>query len=60
MKTYIETRMEKLQQRLRGRTKADGTALPGFEQNVATIRAEMEQLSVRYAPRKNEAYDDGE
>jgi hypothetical protein len=49
MTTQAERRMEKLQQRLKARTRHDGKARPGFEQNVATIRAEMEMLSTRAA-----------
>lgn len=49
MSTYHERRMDKLAARLRARTRHDGTALPGFEQNVATIRAELEQISERVA-----------
>lgn len=55
MTTYQEHRMNILERRLRGRTQRDGKPMPGFEQNVAAIRAEMEQLSVRYA--KNEDAD---
>lgn len=47
MSTHHERRMDKLQQRLKGRCRADGTPRPGYEQNVAQIRAELEQLSVR-------------
>jgi len=38
-------RIDKLIQRLQSRTKADGTPLPGYTQNVAQIRAEIEQLT---------------
>lgn len=41
-----ERRIDKLQRLLKSRTKADGTPRPGFEQNVATIRAQIEQLTV--------------
>jgi len=44
MKTYQERRMEKLEGKLKGRTKRDGTPLPGYEQNVAAIKAEIETL----------------
>lgn len=47
MSTYHERRVEKLQSRLKGRTRHDGTPLPGFEQNVASIRAELEEISER-------------
>lgn len=49
MSTYHERRMDKLASRLKARTRHDGTPLPGFEQNVATIRAELEQISERAA-----------
>lgn len=49
MSTYHERRMDKLASRLKARTRQDGTPLPGFEQNVASIRAEMEQISERVA-----------
>lgn len=45
MSTYEERRVQILSERLRRRVKNDGTPLPGYEQNVATIRAELEQLS---------------
>jgi predicted Zn-dependent protease len=51
MSTFEERRIEKLRQRLKARTKHDGTPRPGFEQNVATIRAELEAMSERYAPK---------
>lgn len=37
-------RIEVLERLLRQRTKRDGTALAGFKQNVAGIRAELAQL----------------
>lgn len=46
MSTYIERRMERLASMLKSRTRGDGKALPGYEQNVARIKAEMEQLSL--------------
>lgn len=45
MKTAEERRVDRLAERLRKRCRKDGTPLPGFEQNVAAIRAELEQLS---------------
>lgn len=47
MSTHVERRVEKLAQRLRNRTQKDGTPLPGYEQNVAAIKAELAQLSVK-------------
>lgn len=46
MSTWQERRINRLQQRIRSRTRSDGTPLPGFKQNVAQIRAEIEQLAV--------------
>lgn len=46
--TYEERRIQKLQERLKARTKHDGTPRPGFEQNVAAIRSELEMMSERY------------
>ena len=37
-------RIEILTERLQGRTKRDGSPLPGYKQNVAAIRAEIAQL----------------
>lgn len=45
--TYEEKRVSILSERLRKRTHRDGSPMPGFEQNVAAIRAELEQLSVK-------------
>lgn len=45
MTTRVERRIEKLQRLLKARTRHDGTARPGFEQNVASIRAEIETLT---------------
>lgn len=44
MSTFQERRIDKLQRLLKARTKADGTPRPGYEQNVATIQAEIETL----------------
>lgn len=46
MSTYIERRMDILANRLKSRTQRDGKALPGYEQNVAAIKAELAQLSL--------------
>lgn len=45
--TSTERRIDKLAQRLKARTQRDGTPLRGYEQNVAAIKAELAQLSVR-------------
>lgn len=45
MSTHIERRVEVLARRLKTRTQKDGTPLPGYEQNVAGIKAELAQLS---------------
>jgi hypothetical protein len=47
MSTHHERRVEILARRVRARTKHDGTPLPGFEQNVASLRAEMEIINER-------------
>lgn len=47
MSTYVERRVEVLAKRLKTRTQKDGTPLPGYEQNVAAIKAELAQLSVK-------------
>lgn len=47
MKTWQERRLEKLKRRLEGRLRKDGTPMAGFEQSVASIRAELATLSVR-------------
>ena len=49
MTTQIERRVERLAARLRLRTRKDGTPLPGFEQNVAAIRAELADMSEDYS-----------
>lgn len=46
MSLYVTKRIDKLEARLKARTKRDGKPLPGYEQNVAAIRAELEQLSL--------------
>lgn len=43
----LEGKMQRLERRLKARTKRDGKPQPGFEQNVAHIRAEMEIISGR-------------
>lgn len=47
VKTWQERRLEKLKRRLEGRLRKDGTPMAGFEQSVASIRAELATLSVR-------------
>ena len=47
MTTGAERRVDKLAARLKARTKRDGTPLPGYEQNVAAIKAELAQISVK-------------
>jgi hypothetical protein len=49
MTTYFGRRLERLEQKLRSRTRRDGTPMQGFEQNVAAIRAELEQINERAA-----------
>lgn len=43
--TNVERRVEVLARRMRQRTKRDGTPLPGYEQSVAQIKAELGVLS---------------
>ena len=43
--TYISDRIDSLERRLRARTKSDGKPLPGYAENVAAIRAELELLT---------------
>lgn len=45
MSTNVERRVEVLAKRLKLRTRKDGSPLPGYEQNVAVIKAELAQLS---------------
>jgi hypothetical protein len=47
MSTHIERRVDLLAKRLKLRTRKDGTPLPGFEQNVASIKAELAELSAK-------------
>lgn len=56
MSTYVERRVDILAGRLKARTQRDGKALPGYEQNVAAIKAELAQLTV--APNTEEADGD--
>ncbi len=63
MSTYHERRMDMLAKRIKGRTRHDGSPMPGFEQNVASLRAEMELISerlARVAELMNGELDDGE
>lgn len=46
MSTAPERKIEKLQRLIKARTRHDGTARPGFESNVASLRSQLEQLSV--------------
>jgi hypothetical protein len=43
----VARRVETLTAKLRARTKPDGSPKTGYEQNVAVIRAELEQISER-------------
>lgn len=54
MSTQAERRFEVLQRRLQSRTQRDGTALPGFKQNVAAIRAELAQMQEQIEGAKND------
>lgn len=55
MGTYNEARIETLSRRLRRRLRHDGSPQQGFEQSVASIRAEIETLSIR-ATKGNEEH----
>jgi hypothetical protein len=41
MTSPFHIKMQVLQKKLKARTRPDGSARPGFEQNVAVLRAEM-------------------
>lgn len=47
MTTALETKMQKLEKALKARSRPDGSAKPGYERNVAQIRAEMSIMSSR-------------
>lgn len=47
MNNALERKMDDLQKKMRARCKSDGTPRPGYEQNVARIKAEMELISGR-------------
>lgn len=47
VKTWQERRLERLKRRLENKLRKDGTPIAGFEQTVASIRAELENLLVR-------------
>jgi len=49
MSRVFGSRAEKLQQLLKARTRNDGTARLGYEQNVAAIRAELTLIQERIA-----------
>lgn len=42
---HASRRIELLEERLQKRLRKDGTPMPGFEQNVASIRAELAALA---------------
>ncbi len=44
--SYVSNRIDRLAERLKARTQRDGKPKPGYEQNVAAIRAELEQLAL--------------
>lgn len=60
--TALETKMNELERRMKARCKPDGSARPGYEQNVARIRAEMEIISgrIEFARQAMEAPDAGD
>lgn len=46
MTTFQERRVAKIQRMLKARTKHDGTPRAGYEQNVASLEAELQTLSI--------------
>lgn len=54
----LEEKFKRLEAKLLARTKPNGEARPGYEQNVAQIRAEMVMVSERVAYLKE--MNDGE
>lgn len=60
--TPLERKMNDLQRKMSARTKPDGKPRPGYEQNVAQIRAEMEIISgrIQIARRLAEENNNGE
>lgn len=47
MTTPLEDKFNRLQKKLNSRTGRDGKPRPGYEQNVAQIKAEMQIISGR-------------
>lgn len=43
----LEDRFNRLEQRLKSRTRPNGDPRPGYEQNVAMIRAELDMITKR-------------
>ena len=56
--TYISNRIDTLSRRLAARTQRDGTPKPGYRENVAAIKAELEQLALH--PSMLKETDNGE
>lgn len=52
----LQRRFERLEQRLKARTKHDGSPRRGFEQNCTVIRAEMEMISEKIAEAEDKKY----
>lgn len=51
--TSITRRIEQLADKLQARTNHEGKPLPGYTQNVASIKAEMAQLQERLGNRND-------
>lgn len=41
----FQMKIQSIERKLKARTRPDGTPRPGFEQNVAVLRAELEMIS---------------
>lgn len=54
MSKGIQERQQRLMDRLKSRTHRDGSPRNGYEQNVATIRAELEIIQERLDSIKDE------
>lgn len=56
MTSPFHMKMDSVQKKLKARTRPDGTARPGYEQNVAMLRAELAILNdLIDATKENEA-----
>lgn len=53
-----QRKIDKLQRLLKSRTHRDGTPKKGYEQNVASIQAQIEQINALYERRAAERDND--